>query len=143
MHLKQYRAWHRVKAQEWSVGQARVVEPGSEDSAPGLLTLQPNNNNLALGTELPALFSVGPMKDRCEVENTGDGLALYFCPRSRGQQDGQRSVISEFVPAIKWVRCPPRVKGRPDRKALRAPRPQADGISVGARLLVTLALGVL
>lgn len=137
MHLKQYRAWHRVKAQECPVGQARVVEPGSEDSAPGLLTLQPNNNNLALGTELPALFSAGPMKDWCEVENTGDGLA------SRGQQDGQISVLSEFVPAIKWVRCPPRVKGRPDRKALRAPRPQADGISVGARLLVTVALRVL
>lgn len=25
MHLKQYRAWHRVKAQECPVGQARVV----------------------------------------------------------------------------------------------------------------------
>lgn len=45
---------------------------------------RPSNNSLGLGDQPSTAVQ----------ENTGDRVAFYFCPRSRGQQDGQISAIS-------------------------------------------------
>lgn len=49
---------------------------------PGVLILQSNNS-----------LGQWDQPSTAVQENTGDGVAFYFCPRSRGQQDGQISAI--------------------------------------------------